>query len=68
MWHGPIGWGMGLSMFVFCVGVIAFLVWAFQPRGERGNGSPLALLDRRYARGEIEDEEYERRRQRLEER
>ena len=33
--------------------------------GARGRDDALAVLDRRYARGEIDDEEYEARRERL---
>ena len=62
-WGG--GWGMGVFMLIFWVVVIvgiAFLVkWvvAQSSGGSPGNDSPLEILKRRYARGEIDKTEFE---------
>ena len=69
-------WGSGVHMdwmglwWIVSVAVLALLVWFLVmaprnmfPRSEED--SPEAVLKRRYARGEIEREEYERRLQSL---
>ena len=69
---GAWGWGMGifgaLSMFLV-VGLIVWLI-VYLVRGEQGRGTgvkrALDLLDTRYARGEIDREEYLQRRADLE--
>ena len=80
MWdmHGT-GWGwwvfMTLGMLAFWVAVIYFVVWlvrgappARRDDSEDASGqSPLELLRRRLATGEISVDEYEERRQALEE-
>lgn len=63
-----MGWFGGVFMIVFWVAVIAGLfllirwVAATSRKGDRANGddSPLEILKRRYARGEISKEEFER--------
>jgi putative membrane protein len=69
MQYGPYGGGMWMFFeFLFWVfiviGIILLIVWiAKQPgRYERGHGeeSPLDILRKRYARGEISKEEFER--------
>ena len=72
MWHdgGLGGWlAMALLMVAFWAGVIVLVIWlvrggAFQQaRGGRTNRpSALDTLDERFARGEIDREEYESRR------
>lgn len=68
--------GFGLLMMLFgflvVVGIIALIVWAvLQFTGDAGRGrrpdgeSAREILDRRYARGEIDHEEYQRIRQEL---
>jgi len=70
------GWGMMflmmLVMLVFWVliigGIIALAVWAirgFGPRLGRREDEALAILDQRFARGEINQEEYEMRQREL---
>ncbi len=67
MHWGTYGWGMGLGwifMIIFWVLVIlgiAFLVQA-TTRGRKGpeQETPLDILKRRYAKGEITREEFER--------
>ena len=73
MWDGGWGWGgwlvMTISMLLFWGALIALAVWAIRQlaaprdrdRGERP-ASALAILEERYARGEIDREEFERRR------
>lgn len=56
MW---IWWLFGLALLFLVVWAFARGVGAPVPRG--GDDSPEAILRRRYARGEIDDQEYERR-------
>jgi putative membrane protein len=67
----------GLAMILFWGGLIVAIVLAVRylgmPGGGEGRGrddrrDPLDILRERFARGEIDDEEYRRRRQGLEER
>lgn len=76
MWDGwgPSGWAgwlfMSVMMIVFWGGLIALVVWAVRsfagPTGvERRRQPPsdaLGILEQRFARGEIDQEEFERRR------
>ena len=78
-WHDMMGFGWFgafgmLFMVIFWVAVIAGIVWLVKwlinqgPGGYRPKASKeraLEILDEKYARGEIDDEEYERRRRRL---
>lgn len=65
------GWGMWLFGLVFLIAIIGLVVWAVLA-AIRGPGSrsdrrgALDLLDERYARGEIEREDYLERRADLE--
>ena len=72
------GWGVWL-MVLGLVLLVIVVVWAIaggvrSPKsgdsvpGSASAESPKTVLDRRYAAGEIDDEEYARRRQRLDER
>ena len=57
-WMG-LGWLVGLAVLALLVWVVARAVGSpIQPRGE---DSPETILKRRYARGEVDREEYERR-------
>jgi putative membrane protein len=70
MWNGwgsgPgwIGWlAMTLSMVVFWGGLILLVIWAarqFSP-GSRRSSDAQAILEERFARGEIDREEFDRR-------
>jgi putative membrane protein len=76
MWEGwgPWGWagwvGMVLMMVLFWGGLIALTVWAVRsfarPTKEQGSRAPSSgavdILEERFARGEIDREEFERRR------
>ena len=62
------GLGMGLGMIVWVL-VIAAIAWAlialFNGRTDPQQETPLEILERRYAKGEIDEAEFERARQRL---
>jgi putative membrane protein len=66
------GWWivMGLGMLLFWALVIVGVVWVVREltggRGERERETPVDVLQRRLAEGDISVEEYERRRQALE--
>lgn len=69
------GWGMGMGwipMILFWVliifGIAALVRWFGVPWGERRDmprKTPLEILQERYARGEIERDEYEQKRRDL---
>ncbi|HEU0042656.1 MAG TPA: SHOCT domain-containing protein [Jiangellaceae bacterium] len=69
-WNDSSGWWfvMPLLMVVFWVGVIWLVVSVFRglvarPSGEGGRPErPEEILARRYARGQIDEDEYRRRR------
>lgn len=67
MWHwGFDAWWMGLTMVLFWAVVIAVIVWVVRSADRRSSREPsdrraLDVLEERYARGEIDDEEFERR-------
>jgi len=72
--YGGMGWGMGLGMLLFwglvLVGVVALARW-LGADADRGTPPPpnhnaLDILAQRYARGEIDREEYEQKRRDLE--
>ncbi|OGA72168.1 MAG: electron transporter RnfE [Betaproteobacteria bacterium RIFCSPLOWO2_12_FULL_65_14] len=68
------GWGMGFGwifMILFwalvILGILALARWLFSPGGSGGSGrTPLDILKERYARGEIDREQYEQMRRDLE--
>jgi putative membrane protein len=79
-WFWPYGWGMsgmmfggGLVMLVFWAGIIVVAVLLLRWLGGIGPGEPrhqsrqtaLEILQERYARGEIDKQEYEERRRTL---
>lgn len=61
-------WGMHAAWWLFWIVVIAAAVFLFQAPAGRTmeRETPLELLQRRYAAGEISKEEYEERRRTLE--
>ncbi len=70
MWYGAGGWWM-FSMLLFWGGLIALIVWAVRaasdrPSRDRDRNRALEILEERYARGEIDHEEFEQRRRILE--
>jgi putative membrane protein len=69
------GWGLfggamglwGLLWMGLLIAITLYLVIALARRGgDRPDGRPLAVLRERYARGELSDDEFERRREQLE--
>lgn len=69
MGMGMMGFGL-LMMFLgvlVLAGIVAIAVWAVVTGSGRGASSPRArqILDERYAKGEIDGDEYQRRRREL---
>ena len=61
---GFFGWAM---MIGFWVAVVALIVWAVRSTAStRREPDPIDILERRFALGEIEGDEYEKRRRTLE--
>ena len=62
---GFFGWTM---MIVFWVVLVALIVWAIRSTAptRRRESDPIDILERRFALGEIEGDEYEKRRRTLE--
>jgi putative membrane protein len=67
-WGSDYGWVWMLLSWVVIIGLVVWAVTALSGRDARGNGPPSArhILDERFARGEIDEEEYRRRRDQLE--
>nr|WP_298379424.1 SHOCT domain-containing protein [uncultured Halomonas sp.] len=71
------GWGHmffgGIMMILFWGGIIVFVIWFFRSSGQDDNPrtgfyrrpNALDLLQERYARGEIDKQEYEERKRDL---
>lgn len=70
MWGGGFGMFGGLMMvafWAFIIGLIVLAVRGFSNRPGTGNGQTATdILRERYARGEIDENEFERRLERLE--
>ncbi len=70
MWWGSgYGWIWMLLSWAVIIGLVVWAVNTFAGRDARGgNGASSArrILDERFARGEIDEEEYRRRRDELE--
>lgn len=69
-WMGGAGWVWGpLFVLVLLALPLVAVLLLLRERGDSGGGEDdaLAVLRRRYATGEIDDEEFEQRRQRLQE-
>ncbi|MBD3626423.1 MAG: SHOCT domain-containing protein [Rhodobacteraceae bacterium] len=70
MWGGGLGMAGGLMMLLFWGAIIALIVFAvrgFSTGPGSGSRSDAAeILRERYAKGEIDDDEYERRKAQLE--
>lgn len=69
--HDGWMWGMHWAGWIFWLLVLVGLVWAIarsgrSPSSTDRNETPLEILQRRYAKGEISTEEYEERKERLE--
>lgn len=75
MWNGVGGWWMVLWMVLFWGGLIVVAIWAVRAlsgsgRSPSGGGrkGALEILEERFARGEIDADEFEQRRATLERR
>lgn len=73
MWFGAGGWWMALWMFLFWAGIILLVVWAVRALPDRGDARSdrnraIEILEERFARGEIDRDEFEQRRSTLESR
>ena len=71
--HNDGGWGMGLGMWViWLVIVVAFILIVklvvdhSGTRSSRQDETAVEILQKRFARGEIDADEYERRKKELE--
>ena len=64
------GYGMGgLWMIVFWVGIVLVIAWAIQSSRSEGSTGPkrsVEILEERYARGEVDRDEFLSRRSELE--
>ena len=75
MWHDGWGWGVGgfvmmiLMMGLFWAAIVVTIVWGirqFRPRDVStpgGSTSAMRVLEERFARGEIDADEFQRRRE-----
>ena len=75
-WNGFVGWGMGFG-FIFMLlfwgliilGIAALIRWLMtqsSPNRVSRDKTPLEIVQERYARGEIDREEYEQKKRDLE--
>ncbi len=69
MWWNGSGWFGMLWMLVVLAGIILLVVWAVRqmsgPGARPGRSRAIEILEERYARGEIDREEFEARRRDL---
>lgn len=75
MWNGDYGWhwgwmsGWGILLWLLLIAVIFVLargIFTGRGDGESRAGRALEILQERYARGEIDEEEFQRKRRELE--
>ena len=70
MWGGGFGMAGGLMMLLFWGAIIALIVFAVRGfsagSGSGGKSDAAEILRERYAQGEIDEEEYERHKAKLE--
>lgn len=70
MHYGGWGWGWAMVCMVAFIAIVALVAWAIVAASNRrdtsntpdGPSDAISLLDRRYASGEIDENEYQRRR------
>jgi putative membrane protein len=69
-WHSGFGYGHWAFSLFFWIVIVGAIILALRSGGSRSDGGPSRsareVLDERYARGEIDREEYRRRREDLE--
>ncbi len=59
---GGFGMGFGWILWIAIIALIVFLVWQYLRQDKTLGGSknsPLEILKQRYAKGEVDKEEYE---------
>ncbi len=59
---GGFGMGFGWILWIAIIALIVFLVWQYLRQDKNlgdSQNSPLEILKQRYAKGEIDKEEYE---------
>lgn len=65
---GAMGWG-ALGMVLWwalpILGIVALVAWLIRSDGRRREKTALDILEERYARGEIGDEEFQRKKREL---
>lgn len=69
MWGPGFGWIWMLLILAIIIGLVVWAVTSLRSRDARGHSSPPPahrILDERFARGEIDEEEYRRRLDELE--
>ena len=67
---GGFGMGFGGILWIAIIALIVFLVWQYLRQDKNLGGSknsPLEILKQRYAKGEIDKEEFEGKRKNLNE-
>ena len=63
-WGNMMGFGGGIMMLVVWIAVIIFIVWIVKEingknKNSKSNGNALDILKERYAKGEINKQEFE---------
>lgn len=66
MWFGVAGWLMMLVPLLFVL-LIGYFIYTLGTTETNGDDSALETLREAYARGDIDDEEFDRRRRKLQE-
>lgn len=62
MWDGASWWWMAAAMLAVWLVIVGLVVYVVRELTGTGARDARAVLDGRYARGEIDDEDYQRRR------
>jgi len=68
MMSGPWGWGLGSLLFLalIVIGIVLLVRGPSRSTPDQREDSSLRILEERFARGEIDEEEYRHRRRTLE--
>ena len=66
LFGGGLMWVFWLLLIVFVAVIVKALIGSTPGAGTAGKESPLDVLKQRYARGEIDEQEFERHRRELE--
>ncbi|MFP4529516.1 MAG: SHOCT domain-containing protein [Candidatus Kapaibacterium sp.] len=64
-WGMMFGWVIGLAVLIGIILLIAKMVSGNRQGGQSRDKTPLEILKERYARGEIDSDEYEQRKRKL---